>query len=252
MLAPLLSSLMFLSFASGWRTALQTGMPIRRAAPISVLLSKAWHWIRPKRQLNDVASWMESHRTFNWNSMLIISGSVVLFWQCRAIRIGEAEYRTLCSILDYIMRQVRHHRHEHDQQTNSQCPPNVPGNRCFEIAVIQRFQQSLIGFEVRSHKERSSWSPMCFCPWGEGSNQLALLPAMSLLNGEVGKTFDLNTLHVFSKANNRKTWNPYHTPTSMPQNTAQSSLPVLPKLDRWRKTCLFGLRNGVMWSMLRV
>ena len=46
MLAPLLSSLMFLSFASGWRMALQTGLPIRRAAPISVLLSKAWHWIR--------------------------------------------------------------------------------------------------------------------------------------------------------------------------------------------------------------
>ena len=46
MLAPLLSSLMFLSFASGWRMALQTGLPIRRTAPISVLLSKAWHWIR--------------------------------------------------------------------------------------------------------------------------------------------------------------------------------------------------------------
>lgn len=84
--------------------------------------------------------------------------------------------------------------------TNSQCPPNVPGNvhRRFEIAVIQRFQQSLIGFEVRSHKERSSWSPMCFCPWGEGrSDQLAFLPAMSLLNGEVGKTFDLTTLHSY-------------------------------------------------------
>ena len=122
------------------------------------------------------------------------------------------------------MRQVRRHKHELDQQSMStkcawQCPstfwdcshPTLPAVFNWFWSQVPQGKEQLITDVLLSMRRGQKRSTCIFA-----SHVIA--------ERRSGKNlwFNYVTL-VFSKANNHKTWNPYHTPTSMPQSTVRAS-----------------------------